>query len=61
MTPKQYYELRQHHEHVKRAKYLVKHCRTNRVVDLTKIIAFKQETGMLPEDYIERYEDAWKK
>lgn len=60
MTPKQYEELRKHHQHLKQAEYLIKHSKAKNAANMIKRIAFKQETGMLPEEYIERYKDSWK-
>lgn len=60
MTPKQYYELRRHHALVEEAKYLDKHCKKNKAADMIKMIAFKQKAGMMPKEYIERYDNAWK-
>lgn len=61
MTPNQYYQLRKHHTNLKQAKYLVKHAgKIKKVSYLKQVVMFKQKTGMLPEKYIERYDDTWK-
>lgn len=60
MTPKQYFEFRKHYELVKEAKYLVIHCKAKKTADMIKLIAFKQKADMMPIDYIERYDHAWK-
>ena len=31
-----------------------------KTADMIKLIAFKQKAGMMPKDYIERYDHAWK-
>lgn len=59
MTPDQYYQLRKHHALLKEAKQLVK-LHTNTVANRTRIIAFKQKAGMMPTEYIERYDNCWK-
>ena len=59
MTPHQYYQLRKHHALLEEAKQLVK-LRTNTVASRIKIVAFKQKAGMMPAEYIERYDDCWK-
>lgn len=59
MTPDQYYQLRKHHALLEEAKQLVK-LRTNTVANRIKIVAFKQKAGMMPAEYIERYDDCWK-
>ncbi|WP_281829560.1 hypothetical protein [Lactobacillus amylolyticus] len=59
MTPNEFYQLRRKHELTKRAKKLVKECGNN-TQDMIKKIAFKQEAGMFPKDYIERYDHTWK-
>lgn len=60
MTPKQYFEFRKHYELVKEAYYLDKHCKAKTAKNMIKLIAFKQKAGMMPIDYIERYDHAWK-
>ena len=61
MTPNQYYELRKHHEHLKQAKWLMKHAgKLTKVNYMKEAVAFKQKTGMLPAKYIERYDNSWK-
>lgn len=59
MTPHQYYQLRKHDALLKEAKQLVK-LRTNTVASRAKIVAFKQKAGMMPAEYIERYDNCWK-
>ena len=59
MTPHQYYQLRKHHALLEEAKQLVK-LRTNTVANRIKIVAFKQKAGMMPAEYIERYDNCWK-
>lgn len=57
MTPNEFYQLRRKHELTKRAKELVKK-HSNNTQDMIQQIAFKREAGMMPKDYIERYDDA---
>lgn len=57
MTPDQYYQLRKHHALLEEAKQLMKYNTSNNMV---KFIAFKQKAGMMPAEYIERYDNCWK-
>ena len=59
MTPKQYYKLRKHHALLEEAKKLDK-LEADKVVNIKRFIAFKQESGMMPEEYIEEYDNCWK-
>lgn len=59
MTPKQYEELVKHHTLVKRAKQLIK-LDKKKVATRIKLVAFKQEAGMYPEDYIKEFDGCWK-
>ena len=59
MTPKQYEELVKHHTLVKRAKQLIK-LDNKKVATRIKLVAFKQEAGMYPEDYIKEFDGCWK-
>lgn len=59
MTPKQYEKLVEHHTLVKRAKQLIKLDR-KKVTTRIKLVAFKQEAGMYPDQYIEEYDNCWK-
>lgn len=59
MTPKQYEKLVKCSRLLKEAKQLVK-LHTNIVANRIKIIAFKQKAGMMPAEYIERYDNCWK-
>ena len=60
MTPEKYYELRKQYKLVKEAEHLVKYNTSNKVVDMIKFVAFKQKAGMMPAEYIERYDNCWK-
>ena len=60
MTPHQYYQLRKHDALLKEAKQLMKYSKRNKAVDMIKIIAFKQKAGMMPAEYIERFDKCWK-
>ncbi|WEB33800.1 hypothetical protein [Lactobacillus crispatus] len=67
MTPEKYYELRQHYKLVKEADKLVerlkrheKHHTKPTTTEMIQLIAFKQEAGMMPAEYIERYDNCWK-
>lgn len=60
MTPHQYYQLRKHHALLEEAKQLMKYNTSNKVADMVKLIAFKQKAGMMPAEYVERYEGCWK-
>lgn len=51
MTPSEFYQLRRKHELTKQAKKLVKECGNN-TQDMIKKIAFKQEAGMMPEEWL---------
>ena len=59
MTPKQYYKLRKHHALLEEAKKLDK-LEADKVVNIKRFIAFKQEAGMMPKEYIEEYGNCWK-
>jgi len=51
MTPNKFYQLRRKHELTKRAKELAdKH--SNNTQDVIQKIAFKQEAGMMPEEWL---------
>ena len=56
MTPEKYYELRKHYKLVQEAKHLVKY----NTRDMIKFVAFKQKAGMMPQEYIEKYDGTWK-
>lgn len=60
MTPEKYYELRKHYKLVQEAKHLVKYNTSNKVGDMIKFVAFKQKAGMMPQEYIEKYDGTWK-
>lgn len=59
MTPKQYHELVKHHRLVVKAKKLVK-LDKNKASNRIRLVAFKQESGMFPEDYIKEHDNCWK-
>lgn len=59
MNPSEFYQLRRKHELIAKAKELVKR-RGNNTQDMIQKIAFKREAGMMPKDYIERYDHTWK-
>ena len=59
MTPKQYYKLRKHNALLEEAKKLDK-LEADKVVNIKRFIAFKQEAGMMPKEYIEEYDNCWK-
>lgn len=59
MTPEQYYQLRKHHALLEEAKKLDK-LEADKVVNIKRFIAFKQEAGMMPKEYIEEYDNCWK-
>ncbi|RVU70179.1 MULTISPECIES: hypothetical protein [Lactobacillus] len=61
MTPKQYEELRKRFTLLERAKYLDKHAKAQTAANMIKKIAFKQEAGMMPDEYIKKYKNSWKK
>ncbi|MDE7056563.1 MAG: hypothetical protein K2O64_04905 [Lactobacillus sp.] len=58
MAPKEYEELVKRHRFLKEAKKLSK-LNTRYQRNMVKIIAFKQETGMMPKEYLEKYQDSW--
>lgn len=67
MTPEKYYELRKHYKLVKAADKLVerlkrheKHHTKPTTAEMIQLIAFKQEAGMYPEDYIKEFDGCWK-
>lgn len=67
MTPEKYYKLRQHYKLVKEADKLVerlkrheKHHTKPTTAEMIQLIAFKQEAGMMPKEYIKKYGNAWK-
>lgn len=60
MTPKQYEQLRKHYALTKRAKYLLKHAKANTAANMIKKIAFKQEAGMMPDEYLKEFDNSWK-
>lgn len=59
MTPKQYRKLVKHHQLLERAQKLKK-LDTSKTANRIKLVAFKQEAGMYPEEYIERFDKCWK-
>jgi hypothetical protein len=59
MTQEQYYKLRKHHVLLVEAKNLVK-LNADKTANIKRFIAFKQEAGMMPAEYIERYDNCWK-
>lgn len=59
MTPKQYRELVKHHRLVQQARKLVK-LDKSKTANRIKLVAFKQEAGMYPDEYIERFDNCWK-
>ena len=60
MTPKQYETLRRHYALLKKAKYLLNHAKAKNTANMIKKIAFKQEAGMMPEDYVREFDNSWK-
>ena len=59
MTPEQYYQLRKHHALLEEAKKLDK-LNADKTENIKRFIAFKQEAGIMPAEYIERYDNCWK-
>lgn len=59
MTPDQYRELVKHHRLIVEAKKLVKLDKSKSATRI-KLVAFKQEAGMYPDQYIEEYDNCWK-
>lgn len=59
MTPQQYEKLVKHHRLLVEAKKLDK-IKTDSVAHRIKLVAFKQEAGMYPKDYIKRFDNCWK-
>lgn len=59
MTPEQYEQLVKHHRLVVEAKKLVK-LNKDKTANRIRLVAFKQEAGMYPEDYIKRFDNCWK-
>lgn len=53
MTPSEFYQLRRKHELTAKAKELVNK-RSNNTQDMIEKIAFKQEAGMMPEEWLTR-------
>ena len=51
MTPSEFYQLRRKHELIAKAKELVKK-RSNNTQDMIQKIAFKQEAGMMLEEWL---------
>ena len=60
MTPEKYYELRKHYKLVKEAKQLIKHNSSHKAADMIKFVAVRQKAGMMPQEYIEKYDGTWK-
>ena len=56
MTPTQYFELCQRHSRLVNARKIVKHCKTNTVANIKQKILFKQETGFMPQEYLDRFD-----
>lgn len=59
MTPDQYRELVKHHRLIVEAKKLVKLDKSKMAIRI-KLVAFKQEAGMYPDQYIKEYDNCWK-
>lgn len=59
MTQEQYYQLRKHHALLEEAKKLDK-LNADKTENIKRFIAFKQEAGMMPKEYIEEYDNCWK-
>lgn len=59
MTPEQYCQLRKHHALLEEAKKLDK-LNADKTENIKRFIAFKQEAGMMPKEYIEEYDNCWK-
>lgn len=59
MTPEQYYQLRKHHALLEEAKKLDK-LNADKTENIKRFIAFKQEAGIMPAEYIERHDNCWK-
>ncbi|WP_242368174.1 hypothetical protein [Lactobacillus intestinalis] len=58
MAPSEYEELVKRYRFLKEAKKLSKRS-TKYQRNMVKLIAFKQETGMMPKEYLEKYQDSW--
>lgn len=59
MTPDQYRELVKHHRLIVEAKKLAK-LDKSKMATRIKLVAFKQEAGMYPDQYIKEYDNCWK-
>ena len=59
MTPKQYEKLVKHHRLCVEADRLTKLDKSKTATRL-RLVAFKQKAGMMPAEYIERYDNCWK-
>ena len=59
MTPERYYKLRKHHALLEEAKKLDR-VNADKTENIKRFIAFKQEAGMMPKEYIEEYDNCWK-
>ena len=58
MTPEQYCQLRKHHALLEEAKKLDK-LNADKTENIKRFIAFKQEAGMMPKEYIKEYDHCW--
>ena len=57
MTPVEYFQRCQRHSRIKKARQIVEHCTSNSVGDIKQKILFKQETGFMPQDYLDRFDN----
>lgn len=57
MTPVEYFQRCQRHSRIKKARRIVEHCTSNSVGDIKQKILFKQETGFMPQDYLDRFDN----
>lgn len=56
MTPTRYFWLCQRHSRLVKARKIVKHCKSNTVANIKAKILFKQETGFMPQEYLDRFD-----
>lgn len=56
MIPTKYFELCRRHSRLVKAKRIVKRCKSNTVSNIKQKILFRQETGFMPQDYIDQFD-----
>ena len=58
MTPKQYEKLVKHHRLCVEANKLTK-LDKSKIATRLRLVAFKQEAGMYPDEYLKRFDKCW--